>query len=115
MIFHPIWSYYLVWKCELGIVGTGITGVITNLSILIMNIAYSSYLPDTKAGSFLPDKRTFQGLGEYLKLGIPATMMMVIDCWGGSIVCFAAGYISTEALAAMNILTNIMCVIYMVG
>lgn len=42
-------------------------------------------------------------------------MMMVIDCWGGSAVCFVAGYISTESLAAMNILTNIMCVLYMVG
>lgn len=42
-------------------------------------------------------------------------MMAVIDCWGGSIVCAAAGMISTETLAAMVILTNIMCVIYMVG
>lgn len=59
MVFHPIWSYLLVWKYELGIVGTGITGVITNLTILVLNVMYSAYLPDTKAGSFFPDKRTF--------------------------------------------------------
>ena len=115
IIFHPIWSYYLVMKMDLGITGTGIAGVITNFTCLVFNLIYSSILKDIRPAIIFPDHRTFEGIRDYLVLGIPSTFMLCLDCWAGNLVVFFAGYIGKSCLAAQLVLGNIMVVLYMVG
>jgi Na+-driven multidrug efflux pump len=100
---------------NLEIVGTGIAGVITNFTILFFNILYSNCLRDIKPAIIWPDARTFKEIRPYLRIGIPAAMMLVLDVWAGSLVIFFSGYISSACLGAMSLLTNIMVVLYMVG
>ena len=42
MMIHPFWCYLLVLKWDMKINGIGLADVITNLSVLSINIWYSS-------------------------------------------------------------------------
>jgi multidrug resistance protein, MATE family len=65
-VFHVFWSWLFVIKYEYGVVGTGYAGVISNGSILIICLIYTSMLEDIKEGVFWPDSRSFTGIQEYL-------------------------------------------------
>lgn len=99
--FHPLWCWLLVTKenANLGIVGVGIAGVITDFSVFLYNVIYSYCDTGVRPAVFLPDRTTFdcQGLKDYLKIGLPASMLIVLDVYAGTMVTFIAGYISLKA------------------
>ena len=98
MLLHPVWSYFLVSQSQfnLGITGTGIAGLITNFSILLFNMIYTSWLPDIREAVFMPDKRSYdmKGIYEYLIIGIPSTIMVCLDSYANCLATFVAGYLS---------------------
>ena len=94
--FHPLWLWIFLYKMDLGIVGIGFAGVITDLSVLLYNIAYSYCLVEIREALFWPDRRCFENLKEYLMLGLPSAFMIGLDCWAGSLVNFFAAYVSVE-------------------
>lgn len=102
IILHPIWSYYLVSKSQLnwGIFGTGVAGVITNLTNFSFNLLYTYLIDDISDGVFMPDARSFESLGEYFKLGLPSAFMFALDVWAGSIVRFLSGYLGVDVQSA---------------
>lgn len=57
MAFHPVWCYLFMSVCDYGIIGIGIAGVITDLSVLLQNIGYHYYLQDLRPSFFWPDRR----------------------------------------------------------
>ena len=60
-LLHVLWSYLLVSKdrMNLGIVGTGISMVIANFTVLTINLAYTYWLDDIKEAVFWPDSRSY--------------------------------------------------------
>ena len=60
-VMHIFWSYLLVSKNKfnLGIVGTGISMVISNSTVLAINLLYTSWLPDIQEAVFWPDSRSY--------------------------------------------------------
>lgn len=115
ILFHPVWSWLLVMKYDYGIIGTGIAGVITNFTVLVFNLIYSYIMQDIRPANVWPDRRSIEGINDYLILGIPSTFMMCLDCWANNLSVFFAGYLGTTKLAAQLVLCNIMVVLYMVG
>ena len=115
MAFHPLWCYILVTRMHLDIVGIGIADVITNFSMLAINILYTAWSEETKEVSIMPDRRMFQGIKEYFEIGIPSTLEYALDVWAGSMVVFAAGYIDVKSQAAFIILFNLMVLLYMLA
>lgn len=95
--FHPLWCYIFMSKMDLGVIGIGIAGIITDLSVLLYNIAYSYHLKELRKALFWPDMRSFKDLSEYLRLGLPSAFMICLDNWAGSLVMFVAIYVSLEA------------------
>lgn len=81
---------------DLGIVGIGIAGVITNVSLFIYNLAISYSIKELRPALFLPDKRSYQELREYFKLGGAAAMELILDVWGNILMTFMAAYVSVE-------------------
>ena len=65
------------------------------MSILI----YSSCIPEISEAKFLPEKRTFRGIGQYLALGIPSTMMLCLEWWAFEAMVLMSGYIGVDAQA----------------
>jgi hypothetical protein len=54
-----------------GILGTGIASGMTNCFALIIVLIFTYCTDDIKEAVFLPDRRSYIGLNEYLKIGIP--------------------------------------------
>lgn len=79
------------------------------MSILI----YSSCIPEISEAVFLPDRRTFRGIGQYLALGIPSAMMLCLEWWAYEIMTLMAGYIGVEVQAAQIVLMNIIAFMFM--
>ena len=98
MVLHPLWNYLLVTKeqANLGIVGTGIAGVITDSLIFASLLIYTNRVERLKEGTFWPDRRSFTDLGEYLNLGIQSYFMGALGVWMNSIIMLAIGFLSVE-------------------
>jgi len=94
--FHILLSYIFVWKLDYGILGTGIASTLTNSINYIFLLVLSSCIPDIKEAITLPDSRALSGLGEYLKLGIPSTVMLCLEFWVFDLMILMAGYIGVK-------------------
>ena len=46
VVGHAILSYIIVIKMQMGIIGTGIAGIISNFSILLIMIVYGAMIPE---------------------------------------------------------------------
>ena len=111
--FHLLWSYLFVNKLGYGIEGTGIAGTLTNSTALLMNYGYTLYLsPDISEAVFLPDRRCFYGIGEYMKIGIPSAVMICLDGWAWHLMSFTSGYFGVNDQAAMIVVMNIVIMCY---
>lgn len=116
-MLHVVWTYFLVSKDQmnLGIKGTGIAMVISNLTVYSINLLYTACLPDIKEAVFFPDRRSFQDLCEYIRIGLPSALMFALDNWAGSMIRFCTGYLSVDIQSAQGIMVNIMVLLYMIG
>lgn len=85
------WSWLFVIKYNYGVVGTGYAGVISNGSILIICLIYTSMLEDVKEGVFWPDSRSCTGIYEYLKVGIPSVVMIAAEWWAYEVIAILTG------------------------
>ena len=117
VLMHPVWSYYLVSKSQLnwGIFGTGVAGVITNLTCLTFNLVYTYNIPEIRPAVFFPDNSSFEGISEYLSLGIPSAASLALDVWAHAIFRFVSGYLGVDSLSALAILMDVMVISYMIG
>jgi Na+-driven multidrug efflux pump len=97
-VMHFFWSYFLVSTSQLnlGITGTGISMVIANLTVLLVNLIYTASCEDIKEAVFMPDIRCTQEIRQYLRLGVPSALMFILDVWAGSMVRFFSGYLSVD-------------------
>ena len=117
VMLHPVWSYFLVSKHQLnwGVFGTGVAGVITNLTVLTFNVVYTYNVEEIRPAVFLPDKRSFEGITEYLSLGIPSAASMALDVWAHAVFRFVSGYLGVDSLSALAILMDVMVISDMIG
>jgi membrane protein YqaA with SNARE-associated domain len=49
---------------------------------------------------FFVDREAFDKIWEFLKLGIPASSMLVIELWGYDMICIFSGWLGLKQLAA---------------
>ena len=74
---HFVWLYLFVVKWQLDVVGIGLSTTLTFMGMLIVIEVYSNfYIPSIKESLFLPGHETLQNWVEYLRLGIPAAIML---------------------------------------
>ena len=60
---------------------------------------YSSIIPEIKDAIFLPDKRIFNNLYNYISFGVPATFMLSTDFFAVFAIDIVAGYLGVTELA----------------
>jgi Na+-driven multidrug efflux pump len=61
---------------------------------------------DIKEAWFLPNKESFQGIIEYLKLGIYSLFMSILYVWSMEIIIILSGYLSIDETSASVIALN---------
>ena len=115
IVLHYGWNILFVTNMGWGLVGTaicsGITGA-TNLAGLIIYLEYFATGDLRKSWFLMPDRDSFVGLLDYLKLGIPAMMMICLEWWTFEIQTFMASFISVEATATQVIMLNSIYVLF---
>ena len=104
---HYLWCYIFVSIMNLNIMGTALAMNITAFSNAMLITVYVTYFqPDLREAWFWPDKDCFQGLLDYLRLGIPAMLMLCFEWWTFEIQTFMASFISVQAIGSQVIILN---------
>jgi MATE family multidrug resistance protein len=77
---------------NLGIYGTGLADLTTFSFRLILFIIFTRREKDMEKTLVWPDKRIFQDLIGYIKIGAPSTFMVCLDWWAWELNLFFSGY-----------------------
>lgn len=98
-VIHIGFCLLLVSKFEMGIEGIGYASSISNLSVYMSLIMYTHSTPSIQEAVQMPNARTFQGLYEYLTLGVPLAMMLCLEWWAFEAMVLMSGYIGVDEQA----------------
>lgn len=91
-VIHIILCQIFVVHLSFGLYGIGMAGFITNLiTFMGMNI-YPLYIEEIREAIKTPDRRVFNDLVPYLKLGLPISMMLCFEWWSFEVIVLFAGY-----------------------
>lgn len=77
--------------------GAALATTLTYFINFFVSTLYVSFIKELRKAWFLPNRNSFRGLYEYLKLGIPAMIMFLVDWSSLEVMTLIAGYISLEA------------------
>jgi len=111
---HPIWLMIFVGYLKWDIFGVALSSTITNGLQLAYVAVYASRREDIKEAIFMPDMDAFNGWKMYLKLAIPATLMLCGEWWYFELLTLTSGYLGVKEQAVMVILLNLLGFIWMV-
>ena len=92
LFIHILGSYIFVHVLNLGIYGTGLADFTTFSIRLILLIIFTRREKDLEQTSVWPDKRIYQDLIGYIKIGGPSTFMVCLDWWAWELNLFFSGY-----------------------
>lgn len=67
-----------------------------------------------KTHQMIPDKRVFENMCEYIKIGLPGACMMCFEWWCFELLAVFSGLMSVEALAAEVVLVSIAGFMFMI-
>ena len=82
----------------MGVVGIGIaTNLTFFLNAFVITLYVSYYEQDIHEAWFFPNKYCFYGIVDYMKLGIPAMLMICLEWWTFELQTFIASFISIDA------------------
>lgn len=112
--FHYLWCQIFVIHLEFGIVGTGISNVITQSLTFLLLIFYTNTQEDIDQAIQWPDSRIYEGMSEYFSIGIPSTIMLCLDWWVWELLILISGYLGVHEQATNIVIMNIILIAYMV-
>ena len=112
---HYFTSYFFVVYLGFGFSGIGISLFCAYTTMLICMVVYEHFQQDIKQAGVMPDRRVFQDLKEYFWLGLPYTLMVVIDQWAWEMLVLLAGFFTVKEQASQIILVTITSFCYMCG
>ena len=97
-----------------GIAGASIAICITNtlnfLSLFIYTVCHKKF-----RSMWRFDRYALQDWSSYLKIGIPGTLMIMLDMWCYEIINLESGFLRIEATAAAIILNNFQVMLVQVA
>ena len=107
-LLHIVWCYLFVevWGMELK--GLAIAMNITTFTMLLMITIYAQCISSVRDALFFPTLDAFKGWGEYLRLSIPATVMLCAEWWAFEILTILTGIIGVNEQATQVIAWNVL-------
>jgi Na+-driven multidrug efflux pump len=104
---HVFWCHLFVVRLNLGVTGASIAICITYTSNFIALVLYTCLFDRVESRIWTINRQAFKDFASYLKLGVPGTLMIMMDIWCYEIITLQAGYLKVEATAAQIILSNV--------
>ena len=115
LFLHGGWVWLFAVYMDLGVTGFGLAVSMSNAITCVLMLILTNYEKTIEEAIFLPGEESFYGLGEYIKIAIPSTIMTCMDWWSFEIMIFTSGYFGRTAQAAQILLMNIMMFIHKFG
>ena len=94
---HFLWSWLFVFHFELGVMGTAYAGIITNGTVLTLNIICAYSMDSVKPAIVAPGAYMWQGIGDYLEIGLPCMLMVLLDGGAWHLMTFTCGFLGVDA------------------
>lgn len=85
---------------DLKLQGTAYSNTITQLTNIILIVIFIQFEKDLKDAFFWPDKQSFVGLWEYVKMALPAMLLWGIESWAFCIQTIMISTVSDNMAAA---------------
>jgi MATE family multidrug resistance protein len=117
-VLHNGWCYLFTDYMEMGVHGTALATTITYLvSLIAFEIYVKKFTEERllKEAWFLPSKECFdwQGIKDFMKMGIASIGMMCLEWWSFEIMAIIAAFISVQAVATQVIVLNTAVISFM--
>ena len=96
----------------MGIAGTSLASLITNLLTLLINIYLTNTTENLKSATKVSffDERVFKNLDVYLSIGMPCMMILILDWSCFEVSSLMAGFIGVNELAVNVLLLNLLVI-----
>lgn len=95
-------------KFQLGIEGIGYANTVSMSALYLSLRVYTACVHELKPVVQWPDRRSFEGIYEFLALGLPAAATLALEWWAFEVMSIFAGLIGVPEQAAIIILLS-MC------
>ena len=95
-ILHIPLCFLFVNGFDFGILGLGVASSLKNLIQLLFYLVYAFTKKEVKPALQALDRETFKGWGMYLKLSLPALIMLCADWWSLQVLTVLAGTFGVE-------------------
>ena len=97
---HVFWCHLFVVRLDMGVTGASLAICITYTSNFLALVLYTLVIDREESRIWTLNRQAFKDWGAYLKLGVPGTLMIMMDIWCYEIITLQAGYLKIEATAA---------------
>ena len=111
---HLILCLFCVTRFNLGVQGLGLATMATYFLMFLFTNIYSHCIPAIKKAIQCPNKDSFVGWGSYMRISLPATIMLLAEGWAFNVLGVLAGLISVTDQACNTILLMIIAIMFMV-
>ena len=78
---HVFWCHLFVVRLNLGVTGASLAICITYTTNFLALLFYTFVLDRDERRIWTMSRQAFQDWGSYLKLGVPGTLMIMMDIW----------------------------------
>ena len=113
-LIHIVWCYLFVKVWDMEIVGLAIATDITTFTMLVIVTGYAHCIKSIKETLFFPTTDSFRGWAEYLRLSVPATLMLCAEWWAFEILTILSGIIGVNEQASQVIAFNVLAQCFMI-
>lgn len=98
---HVGWCYFFIIYLEMGgITGASIAICITCTTNFLALALYTLFIDKSERRIWQFSREALKDWYGYLKLGVPGTLMIMMDLWCYEIITLQSGYLKMEATAA---------------
>ncbi|CDW85568.1 na+-driven multidrug efflux pump [Stylonychia lemnae] len=112
--FHLLCLYLIFNFLKIGIFGAALATICTFFMNFLISTIYCAMQSDLKESFFFPNKECFTDLWDYMKLGIPSSIMISLEFWSFEIQALYASYLSNLAVGTIVILVNTLTIFIMI-
>ena len=98
---------------DMDIRGLGLASSVKDFVLLTTVMLYGNCSKDIRPALSMPDRETFRGWGEYLKVSLPSTAMICAEWWSFETLTVIAGILGVNQQASQVIIFSVSVIVYM--
>ena len=111
---HLMLCILLVNRTEMGVRGLGFATMLTYFLMFLFTAIYALCIKEVRRSIKWPKRDSFTNWGDYLRISLPSTVMLLAEGWAFNVLGVLAGLVSVTDQAANTILLMFIAILFMV-